>query len=178
MAIHPSDPFATPEEARSPVRRLRGRLPAAVTLWTARDAEDRPAGLTVSSTVVADGEPGRLVGLLDEESSLWEALRASGRFAVVPLHEGDQQLADVFAGLMPAPGGPFVGRTWRQTSYGPVLDGAAAWAGCRLDDARPVGWSLLIEATIEQVEITAGEAAGPLIRYRGRYAGGLERAHG
>ena len=42
--IHSSDPFATPEQDKSPVRRLRGRLAAAVTLWTTPG----PAGLTVS----------------------------------------------------------------------------------------------------------------------------------
>src|SRR5262249_30255481 len=67
VTISPSDPFATPDHLRSPVRRLRGRLPAAVTLWTAPG----PAGLAVSSTLVVDGEPGRLLGVLDEESDLW-----------------------------------------------------------------------------------------------------------
>ena len=70
--IHATDPFATPEHERSPVRRFRGRLAAAVTLWTAPG----PAGLTVSSTLVADGEPGRLLGLLDDESDLWTAVEA------------------------------------------------------------------------------------------------------
>ena len=56
--------------ASSPVRRLRGRLAAPVTLWTAPG----PAGLTVSSTLVADGEPGRLLGLIDEECDLWAAV--------------------------------------------------------------------------------------------------------
>jgi 3-hydroxy-9,10-secoandrosta-1,3,5(10)-triene-9,17-dione monooxygenase reductase component len=170
VTIHSSDPFATPEQARSPVRRLRGRLPAAVTLWTA--SHGRRAGLTVSSTVVVDGDPGRLLGVVDEESRLWETVVRSGRFTVAPLAESDGQLADIFAGTMPAPGGPFVGRTWHDTEFGPVLDGVAAWAGCRLDGARPMGWGLLVEATIERVEI-APDGPKPLIHYRGRYIGGL-----
>jgi flavin reductase (DIM6/NTAB) family NADH-FMN oxidoreductase RutF len=170
MTIHSSDPFATPEEARSAVRRLRGRLPAAVTLWTARD--DRPTGLTVSSTVVVDGDPGRLLGIIDEESDLWETVKRSGRFAMAPLAESDGQLADMFAGMMPAPGGAFVGRTWRDTEFGPVLDGVAAWAGCRLDGSRPMGWGLLVEATIERVEL-APDGPRPLLHYRGRYGGRL-----
>ena len=51
--IHDTDPFAVPAAERSPMRRLRGRLPAAVTLWTAYGAADRPAGLTVSSKILA-----------------------------------------------------------------------------------------------------------------------------
>src|SRR5688500_2047994 len=53
VTVHYTDPFATPEEERSPVRRFRRRLPSAVTLWTGPG----PAGLTVSSTLVADGDP-------------------------------------------------------------------------------------------------------------------------
>src|SRR5437762_5272670 len=108
MSIHPEDPFATPEHLRSPVRRLRGRLPAAVTLWTAPG----PAGLTVSSTLIADGEPGRVLGLIDDESELWSAIESAGRFAVIPLAPRHRQLADRFAGLMPAPGGLFRGEAW------------------------------------------------------------------
>jgi 3-hydroxy-9,10-secoandrosta-1,3,5(10)-triene-9,17-dione monooxygenase reductase component len=172
VTIHASDPFATPEQDRSPVRRLRARLPAAVTLWTARDEKGRAAGLTVASTVVIDGDPGRLLGVLDSESELWEAARATGRFAVAPLRETDRQLADAFAGLMPAPGGPFAGRLWRETDFGPVLEGVSAWAGCRLDDSRPMGFGLLIEATVTHVEIGTGDPGASLIYFRGRYLGG------
>jgi 3-hydroxy-9,10-secoandrosta-1,3,5(10)-triene-9,17-dione monooxygenase reductase component len=161
--IHHTDPFAAPEHERSPVRRLRGRLATAVTLWTAPG----PAGLTVSSTLVADGEPGRLIGLLDDESELWSAASAAGRFAVATLGPGHRQLADRFAGVLPAPGGPFRGYDWRETPYGPVPADAGAWVGCRLDGAREYGWLLLAEATIETIELAADP--GPLLHYRGRY---------
>ncbi|GAA4678742.1 hypothetical protein Prum_043270 [Phytohabitans rumicis] len=161
--IHGTDPFATPAEARSPVRRLRGRLAAAVTLWTTPG----PAGLTVSSTLVADGEPGRMIGLVDDESEFWAAASAAGVFAVVPLGPAHRQLADRFAGLMPAPGGLFRGYDWTSTPYGPVPADAATWAGCRLDGAREFGWALLVEATIEAVEL--GPDTAPLLHFRGRY---------
>lgn len=171
MTIHTSDPFGTPDEAKSAVRRLRARLPAAVTLWTAVGADGRPAGLTVSSTLVVEGEPGRLLGLIDEESELYPAARDSGRFAVCPLAGRDRRLADVFAGLMPAPGGPFTeGAPWLETPFGPVPSGGRTWVGCRFDSAVPLGWSLLVSATIEAVRL--GEDDPPLIHYRGRYADG------
>lgn len=166
MTIHAGDPFATPEHARSPVRRLRGRLAAAVTLWTAQAPGGRPEGLTVSSTLVADGDPGRLLGLVDEESALWAAASSAGRFAVAVLGPPHRQLADRFAGLLPAPGGPFTGHEWRESGYGPVPADAATWVGCRLAGARPVGWALLVEAVVEQVVL--GDER-PLVHYRGRY---------
>jgi 3-hydroxy-9,10-secoandrosta-1,3,5(10)-triene-9,17-dione monooxygenase reductase component len=161
--IHSSDPFATPDDQRSPLRRLRGRLPAPVTLWTAAPNK----GLTVSSTQIVDGDPGRLLGLVDEESELFEAASAAGRFVLLPLGGGDRQLADRFAGLLPAPGGLFAGAEWSATEWGPVLAGRGTWAGCRVDAARPFGWSMLVEATIEHVELGPDEP--PLLHYRGRY---------
>jgi flavin reductase (DIM6/NTAB) family NADH-FMN oxidoreductase RutF len=163
MTISPLDPFAAPDNQRSPVRRLRGRLPAAVTLWTAPG----PAGLAVSSTLVVDGVPGRLLGVLDDESDLWTAIEATGRFAVIALTLQDRQLADRFAGLMPAPGGLFAGDGWHDTAYGPVPVRRGTWAGCRFDGVRPLGWGLLVEASIEQIEL--GEAEPPLVHHRGRY---------
>ncbi|GAA0898043.1 hypothetical protein Vau01_073030 [Virgisporangium aurantiacum] len=162
VTVHYTDPFATPEGERSPVRRFRGRLPSGVTLWTAPG----PAGLTVSSTVVADGAPARVFGLLDPESDLFDAISEHGTFAVVVLADGDRQLADRFAGLMPAPGGLFAGGGWRGTPYGPVPETPHPWAGCRLVDTRPAGWSVLVEAEVVDVEVADTE---PLVHYRGRY---------
>lgn len=163
MTIHSSDPFATPEEQRSPVRRLRARLPAPVTLWTAAG----PAGLTVSSILVADGDPGQLLGLVNDESDFWAALQRTGRFAVVPLAAPQRQLADRFAGLLPAPGGLFAQESWRDTGFGPVPEQATSWAGCRLLEAVECGWALLVRAEIE--EVVAGTDEDPLIYFRGRY---------
>jgi 3-hydroxy-9,10-secoandrosta-1,3,5(10)-triene-9,17-dione monooxygenase reductase component len=161
--IHSSDPFAVPDQEKSSVRRLRGRLAAPVTLWTTPG----PAGLTVSSMLVADGEPGRVLGLIDDESDFWESVSRTGRFAVTPLTPADRQLADKFAGLMPAPGGPFAAGAWTSTDYGPVPEHVGTWAGCRLESNRPCGWALLIEAVVET--ITFGDSPAPLAYYRGAY---------
>lgn len=163
MTIHYGDPFATPEPERSPARQLRGRLVAPVTLWTAPG----PAGLTVSSTLIADGGPARVLGLIDDESDLWSAVTATRHFAICPLRSGQRQLADRFAGLAPVPGGLFAQDAWRHTRYGPVPEDAGTWAGCRLDNSRRFGWSLLVEGTIEQVTLEGDES--PLSFYRGRY---------
>jgi len=168
VTIHASDPFATPEHARSPLRRLRARMPAAVTLWTAYGSDGRPAGLTVSSTVVADGDPGLILGLVDEESDLYAAVLASGRVAVAVLRDGDGQLADRFAGLLPAPGGLFMEGRWEPTEYGPVRAGIESWAGCRLSSTEAAGYARLVRATVETVHL--GDAAvPPLVHHRGRY---------
>lgn len=168
MSIHSDHPFVPPESERAPVRRLRGRLGGAVSLWTTGSGRDR-AGLTVSSLMVADGEPGVVLALLDPDSDLWEELLEQ-RIAVVQLlgwaHRG---LADAFAGVAPAPGGAFRMAAWEQSDWGPVLGGVSAWAGVRLVDApvREIGWSVLAEAVVEHVEL--GEEQDPLVHRRGRY---------
>ena len=166
MTIHSEDPFATPDELRSPVRRFRGRMASTVTLWTAGMGRDR-AGLTVSSAVVADGDPGRVLGLIDDESEFWGAAEQTGRFVLTLLDPGDRQLADRFAGLLPAPGGLFRDDWWIQREHGPVPGEERTSVDCAIDEVRPFGWALLVAATV--VEIRLGTATEPLIHHRGRY---------
>jgi flavin reductase (DIM6/NTAB) family NADH-FMN oxidoreductase RutF len=164
--IHTSHPFADPAGVRRPVRRFRGRMPAPVTLWTAND-DPRPAGLTVASTQVVDGDPGWVFGQVDADCDLYEAIVRSGAFTVQLLAPRHQDLADRFGGVAPAPGGPFRGgECWRDTPFGPVLEDGVSWAACRLADTREAGWGRLVEGVIEQVTVGSDE---PLLYYRGRY---------
>ena len=174
MTIHTEHPFLPPEGERRPLRRFRGRLVAPVTAWTAQADGRRPAGLTVSSAVIADGEPGQVIGLVGEDSDLVDALTASGRFAVAVLGIQHRALADVLAGLLPAPGGAFASGEWTPTRWGPVPSDALAWVGVRLlGDPEPAGWSVLVRGEVEHVSIA--EDADALAYHRGRYGqfGGL-----
>ncbi len=167
MTIHSDHPFAEPEHQRDPVRRMRGRLGGTVSLWTSGEGRDR-AGLTVSSLMIAAGDPGHALALVDPESELAEAIQDTETAVVQLLEWPHRDLADAFAGQAPAPGGPFTLATWVDTEWGPRLEGASAWAGVRLTETpREVGWSLLLDATIEHVEI--GDEVAPLVHRRGRY---------
>ena len=168
VTIHSDHPFVPPDDERRPIRRFRGRLPSGVTLLATGTGADR-AGLTVSSLLVADGEPATLLALVDEESALWEALAGTRVAAVSLLGWEQRQVADVFAGVAPSPGGAFRTGSWTDTSWGPVVADTSAWAGCRLAEGEPrlVGWSLLLELAVEHVEI--GPDSDPLVHRRGRY---------
>jgi flavin reductase (DIM6/NTAB) family NADH-FMN oxidoreductase RutF len=163
MTIHSEHPFLDPEA--DPVRRLRGRLGGAVTLWTS--GADPRAGLTVSSVMAAGGEPGRLLALLDPDSDLREVLGDSGRAVVHLLEWEDRDLADAFAGQLPSPGGPFRMGEWEQTDHGPRLVSASSWADVELESAETIGWSDLVIARIVAVQL--GEDLEPLVHRRGRY---------
>lgn len=165
MTIHSDHPFADPSP--DPVRRLRGRVTGTVSLWTAGTGADR-AGLTVSSLMVAGGEPGRVLGLLDPDADLTEVLERTGRVVVQLLSWRHRHLAEAFAGTAPAPGGPFRTGSFDETPYGPRLSDATTWALASLEDARDVGWSRLVTCTLDDIEL--GDDPEPLVHRRGRWA--------
>ncbi len=164
MTIHTEHPFATPDGDRDPLRQLRGRMAAPVTVWTAGEGATR-RGLTISSVIVAEGEPARVLGLVDEDSDFWDTVPTT---VVLNLLGGPHRyLAEVFAGAAPAPGGMFTQGEWTDSDWGPVLQGSAGWIGLRLEpEPREVGWRLLVEGVVEHAEVGDGD---PLIHVRGRY---------
>lgn len=169
MTIHSGNPFADPDP--DPVRRFRGRIGGRVTLWTAGDEGGR-AGLTVSSVMVAPGQPSQLLALLDPDSDLAVALEETGRAVVQLLDWRHRDLADMFAGITPAPGGVFSQSAWVQTGFGPVLADVGAWAGVSLGPPRfsrspTVGWSWLVCGEVQELQL--GDEAEPLLHRRGRY---------
>ena len=168
MTIDFGNPFATPPERRDPARRLRGRLPAPVTVWTAGGAgSTQGAGLTVSSLLVAEGEPPRVLALIDPVTRLYEELAATGRFLVHVLTETDRRLGERFAESRPPIRSQFEGIATEPSAWGPVLAGTRPVAACRLDATRPLGRGDLVEGIIEQV--TLPEAAAPLVWHHGEW---------
>jgi flavin reductase (DIM6/NTAB) family NADH-FMN oxidoreductase RutF len=163
VTIHAQHPFADPEP--DPVRRFRGRIGGTVSLWTA-GAEATSAGLTVTSFVVAAGEEARILALLDPDADLTERLHETGRAVVQLLGWDDRDLAEMFAGTAPAPGGTFRQAPFEPTEWGPRLSSATTWAGVRLEAEQTVGWSTLVTTVVEHVEV--GDDP-PLQHRRGRY---------
>ena len=164
MTIHHTHPFADPEP--DDVRRFRGRLGGAVTLWTSGSDAAR-AGLTVTSLMLAHGEPPRLLALLDPDSDLVSALETTSTGVVQLLSWPDRDLAEMFAGTAPAPGGPFRHAEFVGTDWGPRLGSASSWAGVRLESGTDVGWSRLVTCAVEHLEV--GDDPAPLGHRRGRY---------
>jgi flavin reductase (DIM6/NTAB) family NADH-FMN oxidoreductase RutF len=169
VSIHSEHPFLPPPDERDPLRRLRGRMPLPVSVWTA-ELDGRRVGWSVSSLLLADGSPAEVVGLLDEDSELADAIQATRVVAVSLLGWQHRTLADAFAGVMPAPGGAFKLGEWADTAWGPVLVGATGWVGARLSEGDPAraGWSLLVRATVEHVQVDEPDD-GVLGYLHGRY---------
>jgi len=166
VTIHSSFPFPTEDD---PVRRLRGRLGGTVSLWTSGTGDGRleRAGLTVTSLMVANGSPARVVGLIDPDSDLAGQLASTGRVVVQLLGARHRALAEAFAGTSPAPGGPFTLGDFEQTDWGQRLLDAGTWLGATVESTRELGWSLEVAATIDHV--TVGDDDHPLFHHRARY---------
>jgi 3-hydroxy-9,10-secoandrosta-1,3,5(10)-triene-9,17-dione monooxygenase reductase component len=167
-SIRYGDPWASPLEARDPVRRLRGHLVLPVTVWTAAsdDEELLAVGLTVSSVLISQGAPPMLAGLISPASDFADVLTASesGRFAVQVLGSSHRRLAQHFAGELPAPKEALA---MRSSPYGPLLETVTDRLLCRMTDSTPFGWSLLVEAEVEETEV--GEPGRGLAWYHGAY---------
>ena len=164
--IHYEDPVRGPRDQENPVLRFRGALAKGVTIWTS-GSDDIRAGLTMSSLLVAEGDPSHVLGLINDTTDLYGALLESGRFVVHALGRPDQTLAEVFAGTRPAPGGTFEGLDLEQTEWGPVITRLFPRVFCTFVDTAQPGYQKLVRGRIDQIEM--GEGSEPLIHYRGRY---------
>jgi 3-hydroxy-9,10-secoandrosta-1,3,5(10)-triene-9,17-dione monooxygenase reductase component len=163
--IHDTDPFKAPMASRKPARRLRGRLAAPVTIWTAGPPDAR-TGLTISSLLVIEAEPASVIGLVSDTSDLWFALTETGTFIVHVLDEGGRTLAERFAGLRPSPGGLFVDLEVDDTEHGPVIKSLSTRAHCRVEATEQLGFHRLVRGSIESMDL--GDDP-PLVYHRGRF---------
>lgn len=164
MTIHPDHPFKPPAAQRSEARRWRGRLPSGVTIVATGTGANRH-GLTVSSLAIVEGETSYVVFWIDPASDLADELQVGGTVSVVQLIHGDENLAEAFAGLSPAPGGPFALTRWDQGDYGPFLPEHTT-LGAEVVTIDKLGWSHQITARIKAM--TFAEAP-TLAHIRGQY---------
>lgn len=167
--IHDGEhPFIPPEDERDPVRRLRGRLAAPVTIITAGDGADR-SGLTVSSLMLAEGDPGSVHFLLGPTADVYDAMKRTDRLVVHVLASEHRTLSEVFAGRRPSPGGPFAGVAVTDSEWGPAIDEILDRAYCSGVSVVEHGYSLLVSAAVDAVDVS--NLTGPLLYFRGAYRG-------
>lgn len=164
--IHDDNPFVDDVDSRDPVRRFRGRLIAPVTIITAGEGDDR-TGLTVSSLMVVEGEPGRVEAVIAPTTDLWDTIESTGRFVVHICTDEHRAMASVFAGLRPSPGGIFAGLEVSTSEWGPVITAMGNRAYCSYETRRELGYSGIVTATVDKVEV--GDLPGPLGYFRGAY---------
>ena len=162
------------ETYRAVLRRFATGV-AVVTTWNA----DRPWGTTVNSFSSVSLRPPLVLVAFDHGRRIAPALRATGRYAVNILGEGQQSLSDCFAGG-PSPSaaadrGELCGEAWLTGPTGlPLLQASIASLECTIVDVHPAGDHDLYIARVDAAT-ALGEQPMPLLYYSGRYLR-IERA--
>jgi 3-hydroxy-9,10-secoandrosta-1,3,5(10)-triene-9,17-dione monooxygenase reductase component len=155
-----------PGERQRAYRDTIGLFATGVTIVTAT-GPDGPAGMTTNAVASLSLDPLLLLVCFDRGSRTLDVVRASRRFAVNVLRDGDRELAAVFASKR-------VGRekfesvTHSEAHGVPVLDTALAWIACEVRELLPGGDHVI---GIGEVIGMGREGDGdPLVYFRGRYA--------
>lgn len=118
------------------LRGVYGRFPTGVMAICAMH-EDDPVGFAASSFNTVSMSPPLVAVSVQRGSGTWPLLAASPRIGLSVL--ADDQLA-LCTQLSKRTFDRFVGAEWSATADGAVLvEGAAAWLECSLDEAIPVG---------------------------------------
>ncbi|PYE84213.1 flavin reductase family protein [Pseudoroseicyclus aestuarii] len=118
-------------------------------------------GRTVTAALSLSAEPPAVLVSLNTESALAQAVRESGRFSFAMLSEGQQAVADAFAGKVEA-ARRFESGTWDAWPSGePKLQGAVAAMDCRVLTAVETGTHILLIGGVTRVE--TNPACSPLI---------------
>ncbi len=149
-----------PERFRS----VMGHFATGVTVVTAA-TPDGPVGMTANAVCSLSLEPLLLLVAFDNDARTLPAVRATGRFGVNILAAGQADLARLFASKVDELG-KFSGVPHTVHDGIPVIEGALAWIGCRLDRLVTAGDHTIGIGAVESAEAGQGE---PLLWFRGAY---------
>jgi flavin reductase (DIM6/NTAB) family NADH-FMN oxidoreductase RutF len=145
-------------------RAVMGHFATGVTVVTA-GTPDGPVGMTANAVCSLSLEPLLLLVAFDNEARTLQAVQATGRFGVNILAAGQEDLARLFASKVDERE-KFDGVPHAMHDGIPVIDGALAWIGCRLERLIPAGDHTMGIGAVEAAEAGRGE---PLLWFRGGY---------
>jgi flavin reductase (DIM6/NTAB) family NADH-FMN oxidoreductase RutF len=152
-----------PEQLRHAMRQWA----SGVTIVTAQ-ADGRRHGMTVSSFTSVSLDPALVLVSLANTTLTGDLVRRSGNFGVTLLAEGQQELANTFAGRLPDPADRFAGIETETLESGvPFLKGGLVYLDCRVIQIIPAGTTTLYIG-----EVTALREQGdanPLIYFNRDY---------
>jgi flavin reductase (DIM6/NTAB) family NADH-FMN oxidoreductase RutF len=145
-------------------RDVMGRFATGVTVVTVT-SPDGPIGLTANAVCSLSLDPLLLLVCFDNQARTLPVVRAVGRFGVNVLRADQQGLARLFASKLPE-SEKFAGVPHTVHDGIPVIEGALAWVGCRLERLIPGGDHTIGIGAVEAAEAGHGE---PLLWFRGSY---------
>jgi flavin reductase (DIM6/NTAB) family NADH-FMN oxidoreductase RutF len=153
MPVDPSD-----------FRAVLGRFASGITVITARDAEGRDAGMTVSAFSSLSLEPPLILVCVDRAASAGPVIEAASHFAVNILSDEQEALSRRFSqkGV-----DRFEGVGFARSPHGPaLLEGALATLECRVAARHPGGDHTILVGEVLDASMHEGH---PLLYYRSGY---------
>jgi flavin reductase (DIM6/NTAB) family NADH-FMN oxidoreductase RutF len=145
-------------------RSVMGRLATGVTVVTAT-SPGGPVGMTANAVCSLSLDPLLLLVCFDNEARTLPVVRDVGRFGVNVLRADQEALARLFASKRPE-SEKFAGVPHTVHDGIPVIEGALAWVGCRLERVIPGGDHTIGIGAVEAAEAGHGD---PLLWFRGSY---------
>lgn len=147
-------------------RNVMGRFATGVTVVTAAGPEG-PVGMTANAITSLSLDPLLLLVCFDTSARTLRVVRETGAFGVNVLAAGQDELARSFASKQPE-AEKFAGVAHDLHDAIPVIRGAHAWIGCRLEHLVPGGDHVIGIGAVTAAEVGEGE---PLLWYGGDFKG-------
>jgi 3-hydroxy-9,10-secoandrosta-1,3,5(10)-triene-9,17-dione monooxygenase reductase component len=145
-------------------RAVMGNFATGVAVVTAAGPAG-PVGMTANAVTSLSLEPLLLLVAFDNTARTLAVVRDQERFGVNVLSAEQEPLARLFASKLPEEE-KFAGVPHTVHEGIPVIDGALAWVGCRLEQLVPGGDHTIGIGAVQSAEAGDGE---PLLWFRGRY---------
>lgn len=145
-------------------RAVMGRFATGVTVVTARGPEG-PVGMTANAITSLSLDPLLLIVCFDRTARTLGVVEETGVFGVNILAAGQTALAQLFASKAPE-AEKFAGVPHDLHGGLPVLRGAHAWIGCRLEQLVPGGDHVIGIGAVTDAELGGGD---PLVWHGGAY---------
>jgi flavin reductase (DIM6/NTAB) family NADH-FMN oxidoreductase RutF len=147
------------------LRRAFGTFVTGVTVITTRDQDGTPRGMTANSFTSVSLDPPLLLVCVGKSASSFQAFNSAGSFAVNFLHEGQVDVAAIFASKSPD---KFQAATHDRIHTGaPILTDSLTWFDCSVHNRVDAGDHVIL---IGQVRAFGTSPSAPLGFCRGRYA--------
>ncbi|KKB81347.1 hypothetical protein VW35_03630 [Devosia soli] len=163
MTLRPTDrPVVTAAEFRAAL----SSMGSSVSVVTGRRGDER-VGRTVTAVMSLSATPPSVLISIDIVSRLADFIAKTRQFSLAMLASDQAEIADAFAGKVPAESRFSLGRWTEWPSGMPLLDGAMTVIDCEVIGSIETGTHVLFAGAIVEAETHAGRA--PLIWQRHGY---------
>lgn len=147
------------------LRDALGLYPTGVTVVTAYDAQDNPAGITVNSFASVSLSPPLVLWSVDKGGSTHDIYTQAEHFCIHFLRQDQANLSQRFSAVME---NRFDGISWSRGEHGsPLLEGCVAKIDCVRETVFPGGDHSIIVGRV--VNLDTDSTNSPLVFHQGSY---------